>query len=771
MADPIVIQLVAKGVAEMQATFRTLEQTITGFERNASRASESGSRARITTTQREGSDRDKAYAKLSRETEKWERQAVAATERAAKEKTKAGERSAADQVRAVEKAEQDKQKAVEKSAAFMARIRERSATMAGQYAAQQAEKEIAESKRAYEARKNFARNMGGMITGSVSGAMHSVVGAGRGLVAGALQVGGGFSIADSVSREMKLTGIAGNIAASGNADPSGKKWKTGEILKAARGNANALSMDPEEMLGGIEAFKKLTGDTGRGIALSSEMGKLSVATGTNMKDMMSNAGNIALSDPNMSNKDVMNLAMVQTKQGMTGAVEMSDLAKYGGRLTAGASLFGGDRSKNIAMMGAFAQLSRAEGGAASAAEASLAAQRFATDVQKHSGGLKKLGIDVSDGKGGLRAADDIVKDMVNKTGGDVTKFGQFHLGERGVKVLTAVSNEYRAASGGTRQKGESDASWAGRQAKGEKAVNAALGKFTEGLSQNEVDASLKERLGDADKEVAKAMNELRDAVGIQLLPEFMKLVPVLTQLMPHIQRVLVELTKFANWFAANPIKGIGAVVLAKVTADLGKAAIGEGVKQVLIRLLAGAAPGGGGVPGAGGVPGGAAGVGVAGAMVAQGAALHKIGTETLDASQSGKAEGKEIAAMLASSDPKARAEGQRRYGEAKKKTGALASTATGAERGASVLGILVNPVAAAVHYGTEEGLSAAGLKKKDSAQSLEQIKATEIVNTVELRKQIATAVVGGVADGMASKAGTPASANAPSTTLPLSARP
>ncbi len=762
MADPIVISLVAKGVAELQQTFRSVEQTIVGFERNVAAASDRGGRSRVAAAQREGGDREKAFAKLARETEKWERQGVAAADKAAKDRTRAAEKGAADEAKAVEKAEKEKQKAADKTAAYLASVRERSANMAVQAAAREADAQIREAQRAYEVRKSFARNMGGMIAGSVGGAMHGIVGAGRGLVAGALQVGGGFSIADSVSREMKLTGQAATLAASSQADADGKKWKTAEILKSARGTANALSMDPEEVMKGIGKYKDLTGNLGDAVRLAPQMAKMATALGADTGELMENAGNAA--NAGLKGDDVMRMARIQTMQGMQGAVELKDMAKYGARLTAGAGLYGGDRSTNIATMGAFAQIARQHGGASSAAEATLAAQRFTTDVQKHSKDLEKQGIKVGDGHGGLRDGREIIKDMVAKSGGDVTKFGQFGLGERGVRVLTGVSDIYREASGGTRQKGETDAAWAGRQAKGMAAVNKELGKYTTGVTDADIDKAAKERLGEADKQVTKAMNELRDAVGTQLLPEFIKLVPVLTDLMPTIRKVLTEMTKFAEWFAQNPIKGIGAVVLAAVARDLAMAAIGEAVKATLVRMIAGAAPGGAG-----------AGAGAGAAPVAIGAAvqvglLAKIASDTGGAITSGKDEGEKVSAMLASADPKKRAEGQAAYDAAKKQSGGLSKGSAGTERVASTLSALVNPIAAVAGYGTDKALNAAGMKN-NTDRSLDTIRANEIVNTVELRKQIATAVVGGVTDGMASKAGTSASANAPSTTQPLSARP
>jgi hypothetical protein len=776
MADPIVIQLQARGVQELQATFRSVEQTIIGFERNVATAGERGARTRVQVAQREGSDRDKAYAKLFDEAEKRERKGVAATEKAAKEKAKAAERGEAEQVRAVEKAEQEKQRAIDKTARWRQRVQDQSAAMAGASAVREVDKRIAEEKRLYDARVRFARNVGGMITGSIGGAMQGIVGAGRGLVSGALQVGGGFSIADSVSREMKLTGQAATLAASSQADSDGKKWKTAEILRSARGTANALSMDPEEVMKGIGKYKDLTGNLGDAIRLSPQMAKLATALGADTGELMENAGNAA--NAGLKGDDIMRMARVQTMQGMQGAVELKDMAKYGARLTAGAGLYGGDRATNIATMGAFAQIARQHGGASSAAEATLAAQRFTTDVQKHSKHLESQGIKVGDGHGGLRDGREIIKDMLVKSGGDVTKFGQFGLGERGVRVLTGASDIYRQASGGTRQQGESDASFKARSAAGMAAVDAELGKYTKGVSDKDIDAAAKERLGEADKQVTKAMNELRDAVGTQLLPEFIKLVPVLTELMPTIRKVLTEVTKFANWFAANPIKGIGAVVLAKVVADLGQAAIGEGVKQVLMRLIAGAAPGGAGsAAGSAGLLGkvGAGSAAAGGAVVAgglvQAGLLYKLGSDTGGAVMSGKEQGENIAAMLKSADPSKRAEGQKLLDAAKKDAGIGAKTGAVLERGGKFGAALINPVGALVAAGVESGIGSVTGGKTGAERSLKAIEANEIVNTVELRKQIATAVVGGVADGMASKAGTPASANSPSTTQPLSARP
>jgi hypothetical protein len=353
MADPIVIQLTTRGVQEVVSSFRTVQQAIAALEKDMTSISLRGSRDRISASQKESVERAKSVTAHARNVERGYR----------------------EEVRVVEKAEQEKQRAADRTAAYLQRVRNRSAEMAGASIMREADREIAERKRVAEASARFARSFAGDTMGNVAGAARGIVRTGAGFARSALNVGGGFGIADSVQRELKLTGIAGSIAASGQADPDGRRWKTRDILGAARGTARAYSMDVEETLGGIDAFKKITGNTGRGVALMPGLAKLALGTGASVKDLATNAANISMLNKGASNDEIMRLSMVQAKQGMTGAVEMSDFAKYGSRLTAAASLFGGDKGKNLGMMGAFAQLSKSEGGAASAAEATLAAQR------------------------------------------------------------------------------------------------------------------------------------------------------------------------------------------------------------------------------------------------------------------------------------------------------------------------------------------------------------------------------------------------------------
>lgn len=733
--DAIVIPIQAHGVQQFVASLRTVEQTVVSFERNILRAQEQGTRARQTTAKRETDDKEKAFQRVAREAERWQK----------------------EETRSAQKAEEEKTRAAEKWARQREQIQTRSALMAGRIAKQQADLEIAEAQRVYDARARFARSFGGHLISGTRAGVGSIVNTTSQIVQGALSVGGGFSIADSVSREVRLRGEAATLAASSMPDATtGRKMSTGDLLASARASANAYSMDPEEVLKGIGKFKDLTGDLKRGVQLAPEMARLATALGADTGELMSNAGNIAASAPKMSNADIMKLARVQTMQGMQGAVELKDMAKYGARLTAGASLFGGDRATNIATMGAIAQVARQHGGAASAAEATMASQRFATDVQKHAATLEKKGIKVSDGHGGMRSADLIMQDMLKKSGGDVTKLTQFGLGERGIRALTGFADIYRQAGGGKA---------------GQDAVNAEFAKYTKGISDADVDTAAKDRLGEVDKQVTRAMNELKDAVGTELVPELLKLVPVLRDATPMFTSVIKEGVKFAEWFKDNPIKGVGAVVLAAIAKELAVAGIGEAVKMTLTRLIAGSAPGGGGVPvpGAGGAPGAPGmtppqGVALALGVGAQAAFL----SDKYDQITAGGDAEKKVLDMVKAGDIQG-AQAMVAQAAKVKGKGGMTNAQAYAQTIVSASGY-VNPVMMAADYVSGKAQRAVtGQSEADKAKA--QLQASAIVDSEAIKKAIAQAVAEGAKNGMKSGAGTPGSADSPSRTQPLSARP
>jgi len=578
MANPIVVELLLRGMPDVTRALRTVEQAATAADRSRERVAAQSSRQRTRVEEQEA----KAKIRAMLQADRMQKQAQ---DRATRE----AERAARSRVRAAESMERAESRAAERSANEKLRIQrqvDREITAMEKRRARENDRLLREGRRAEErthreqtkmlqererASQRFARGTANRLASAGRTGLQQAAGVGTMLG----QLGGGFSIADSVEREVGLTRQAGKIAASTVVGEGESRPSTQEILGTARKTGLAQGIDPKEILDGIEKFKDLTGDTNRAMQIMPDIAKLATAFGGDIGELAENAANLKIAvekeGTKLDNADIMKLLRVQTRQGAVGAVELKDMAKYGGRLTAGASLFEGDRATNIATLGAFAQVARQRGGASSPAEAMMAAQRFATDIQGKADILKDAGIDIHGAEGKMKDPRLIIKEMLEKTGGDVTKLKEMGLGERGVRVLTGFSDIYTKAGGGKA---------------GMAKVDEELKKFTEGVSDAEITMRANERMLDADRQLERAMIELRTAVGTQLLPEFLKMVPVLRDAIPTMTKLLEGFTRLADFAIRNPLAGLSVMIGAAFAKELAAAAIGKLIESALSSKLA-----------------------------------------------------------------------------------------------------------------------------------------------------------------------------------------
>jgi hypothetical protein len=463
-------------------------------------------------------------------------------------------------------------------------IRERSALLAGRYAKEQADKEIAERKRV-AAEENRRREAFGRTATNASGNIvrgaTSITGA---VLRGVANIGGSFSIEDSVQREVQAQGLAAQIASSTNTGIT-----AGELLTKSRAVAIEQGIDSHDVLRGYEQVKKLNDDAlPQALRVMPDIAKIANVTGTDMGHMGELAANITASHAGetyideygrmrkgISDEGLKRQLRVFSRQGIEGGVEVADFAKYGSRITAGAGLFAGDRTSAEANLGMSAQVARQFGSAATPAEATMAAQRMATDMQKKAGRLKEMGVDVvdhNDPKGGFRSMEDIMVDML-KNKNKVTEISEFKIGERGNRVLTGFADIYNSAGGG---------------AAGEKAVRAQFAKGRKEIAEAEIEARNKKRNEAVDKQLNIAMTKLRIEVGTKLVPAMIPLVGQLTKLMPTISRLLDALGMLADFAAKNPLAGLGAALSVAISKEVATAGLRAGFEKAFASSLGGA---------------------------------------------------------------------------------------------------------------------------------------------------------------------------------------
>lgn len=490
---------------------------------------------------------------------------------------------------------------------------------------------IRAAERAAEARKRTAERIGRGFAGAVGGSVKKVVGIGANALALGGGLLGGIGAAGAVESEIELRGKASELA-----NQARRPEIKGDLAREAKGLQGFTGM---QALGALEQFTNITGDLDTARQLLPELGKLALATNADIGELAATAGNafIPLSDqvkdPTERLRQMKDVMAALAGQGAVGAVEIKQLATYFAGLAATSNRFVGDKAGLLKTMGAITQAARQRGGAADAAEAVTATERFSSDVITKSAKLAKIGVDVFSDKSHTQLADpqEIITRVLEKTKGDLTKVGDI-FGERGIRAIQGFSPLFVEAE--KRKPGN-----------GREAVAAEFKRLLSAqFSSADIERGAKSRLADDDKQLQESVKRFNDAVGTRLLPVLERLIPKFEEMIPKIADVAGVLADFASNVINNPIPNIGLLIAGKVAADLASAAIGEVVAAGMAKLFALAAGsnaigGAASALGAGAnLAGGALGLGAAGAGAlatgaAAGAAVLGVGAAAYEGVQ------------------------------------------------------------------------------------------------------------------------------------------
>ena len=431
---------------------------------------------------------------------------------------------------------------------------------------------------AYRAQKRVSEATLGRVGKSAMGAVRSVGAIGT----GALAIGGGFAVQGAISQQMRETALASSLA-----NQAGKPGLKGQLLRDSQG---VRGFTGEETLNAMSAFYTPTGNLDAAMAASQDIGKLALATSTNFDDMAQAAGmafNVirdSITDPIKQIEAMNEVLRTLTAQGGLGAVEIRDMATELAGLGAASRVFTGGPTELLKSMGALAQVSVARGGATNAAEATTAVTRFAADLTKKPSqkALAAAGIDIfaDAGKTKLKDPTEIIADVFAKTGGDLTKLEDVFNAES-KKVFQGFAPLMR--EGVTNDKGE--------RLTGKDALMFEFNRFAKAtVSSADIESRAASRLADPDLQFKEAMKDFNAKIGSELLPVVTKLIPELAKLTPLLVDAAKGFGVLVNALVNSPLTTIGALIAAKVTADVAAAKIGDVLKKAISSSVAGAGP-------------------------------------------------------------------------------------------------------------------------------------------------------------------------------------
>jgi hypothetical protein len=492
----------------------------------------------------------------------------------------------------------------------------------------------------------------GKLTGRAERATRTVRAIG-GAAVGAVAIGGGVLLASGLATE-----TAERAEASKLANQAGNPAMKERILNTARG---VQGFTGAEAMAGLGSFMDLTGDAETGLAILNELGAVALATSTDLGELGAAAGNAfiplndSIKDPAEKLKAMQGIIRSMAGMGAVGAVEIKDLAAEMAGLAAQATKFEGGPQQAMTTALAMAQASRQRGGSSSAAEAVTSVERFGSDVLTKQAELRAMGVEVFANKERtqMRSQQDIVQDVLAKSGGDLGKLGAV-FGERSIRAIQGFSPLYVAAEAQAeeqRKAGNVNAPKKGEA--GRAAVAAEFQRLEQAtLSDRQVRERADSRMSDTDMQWKEAMKKLNAAVGKDLLPALTAIIPELAKLAPLVGQVASALGSFVKFTSENPWSGIGIIVGGAIAKDIALAGIGEVLKNAVLRMFAGqaaasvaasAASGGAAAAGGAGAAGAAGGAAAGGGLALAGAVgaaaigtglaawqVGKLGQETQD---------------------------------------------------------------------------------------------------------------------------------------------
>lgn len=342
-------------------------------------------------------------------------------------------------------------------------------------------------------------------------------------------------------------------------------------VKAIHEGGDKAKLGYEAMGAGLEDFVSKSADLKTGNKVMGDLGIIAQATGANVKDLLSAAGDVnrELEDGPDRAEKLLAIMRLVAKQGAMGNVEVKDLAKFMGRMESTAFMYEGSKDKNIGILGALSQVAM-KGGATSAADATRSAAAFARDLTKAKSleEFQKMGIEVFSDKSKtkLRGPEAIITDVLKKTGGDLSKFSELFRNDVSKRVLMGFANVAQQAGGGD---------------KGIAAVHEEFKRYSTTMSQKEMEAQAGTALAGDTAAAQQFRNEMEKA-GEAVRGE---LAPAMKELAPVAMGAAKALGSVVAWGASNPELAItGAIVAA-----IGKAAMGDAIGKALSTRLGAAA--------------------------------------------------------------------------------------------------------------------------------------------------------------------------------------
>lgn len=432
----------------------------------------------------------------------------------------------------------------------------------------------------YWASRNFSP-VTPMLSYASRAASNMVRGAGVNLDVGSM-------VGNTVANQKTVTDIVNSAYIPGASGAAGTRANEKDVMADVKAASNASALDYGQGLEGLQKFTAKTGDLETGRKILKDMGIYARATGTAFEDMVDASADVANALGNVENKDqkIKSVMLAIAGMGKVGAVEIRDLATQMAKIGAASGKFAGGAEKNMLVLTAMAQETRATGGAASATQAATSVASFANTFSKEKRvkAFEQItGRKMFNENNETMGPEEIILESLKATKGSKLGMGKI-VADAGARRVTAGFEKIYNAAGGAKMidwDSKTMPSIAkGMAEKGKDGTYRVQAGLLEVVKEFErlKDATMTQRQAEEahaasmanDEAKAKLFNNKLQDVADKMTASIM---PQLEKVGPAAIRLVESFGSVASWLAGNP--------LAIVPVALGAAIAKAGVEQTI----------------------------------------------------------------------------------------------------------------------------------------------------------------------------------------------
>ena len=231
--------------------------------------------------------------------------------------------------------------------------------------------------------------------------------------------GGGFAIASGLKRIVSMEQRYARLEIQAKSSKEVIERVRQEIDATA--NLPEIRLDPSQLLAGVEAIVEKTGDLDfarDNLVLLAQAIQGSGGTGDALGRLSSELRKLGITDP----AGVAQALNLFTAQGKEGAFTIGNMASQGERLFSAFAKFKYQGQGAVRQLGALSQMARQSTGSSEQATTAVEGLlRTLSDAQKIDAIWTEFGVNVQDASGGFRPLDQIVKELIDAAGGDITR--------------------------------------------------------------------------------------------------------------------------------------------------------------------------------------------------------------------------------------------------------------------------------------------------------------------------------------------------------------